>query len=127
MREEALSVSPILLPVMAVVTEHYMNRYILRGKEVFLEKDMQKWERWFKSVNRSIRRSEKNNILISTVFLALDHNFMGRKPFLFETMVFQGGKSIDMERYSTYNEAVSGHESFVRKYHEHDSCVILLP
>lgn len=51
---------------------------------------------------------------VSTVFLGLDHGF-GGPPIVFETMVFTDGKGGDMERYSTYDEAMAGHKVMVEK------------
>lgn len=49
---------------------------------------------------------------VSTVFLALNHNFTGKgPPVLFETMVFPE-KEICI-RYCTYEEAVKGHSKMV--------------
>jgi len=53
---------------------------------------------------------------VSTVFLGLDHNF-GEKgpPILFETMVLHGGPFNHLQwRYTTWDEAVKGHEEAVK-------------
>jgi len=56
------------------------------------------------------------DILVSTVFLGLDHSHYGQEgPILFETMIFEMG-AISGEfdgfqrRYKTYDEAVEGHK-----------------
>jgi len=57
-----------------------------------------------------------NGNMVSTVFLGLDHSFYaGKKPVLFETMVFtsEGSSNEDQERYCTWEEAVDGHERHV--------------
>ena len=57
---------------------------------------------------------------ISTVWLGLDHNFYEKdSPLIFETMVFpkKGDyQDLDCQRYSTEEEAISGHEKLVKKY-----------
>jgi len=56
-------------------------------------------------------------ILISTVFLGINHNFgpdKDRHPLLFETMVFGGKYNELCQRYETYNEAVNGHEKVLK-------------
>jgi len=56
---------------------------------------------------------------VSTVWLGLDHNLLLRGPrAIFETMVFEseGGADCDMERYSTEEEAIAGHEAMVKKF-----------
>lgn len=51
---------------------------------------------------------------ISTVWLALDHNFDGGAPILFETMVFGfDGADEYMQRYATEEEARAGHAEAV--------------
>lgn len=54
---------------------------------------------------------------VSTVWLGLDHNFMGKKPLIFESMLFSKWSfKEDMDRYSTLHEAVIGHKEMVRKF-----------
>jgi hypothetical protein len=53
---------------------------------------------------------------ISTVFLGLDHNFGQGPPLLFESMVFGGEDDGEMVRYSTWEEAETGHKLLVEKY-----------
>lgn len=62
-----------------------------------------------------------NGKFISTVWLGIDmnHVFGNGKPLIFETMVFpeRGNYSeLDMERYSTEEEALEGHQKMVEKY-----------
>lgn len=55
-------------------------------------------------------------ILISTVFLGLDHSFSTEgPPILFETMVFNGPLHGDMDRYETWDAAITGHEATVKR------------
>lgn len=52
---------------------------------------------------------------VSTVFLALDHNYFGGPPLLFETMIFGGPEDQEFqERWSTFQGAKAGHEAIVR-------------
>lgn len=54
-------------------------------------------------------------IMVSTVFLGLDHNFSDTgPPVLFETMVFNGLVERDCWRCSTWEEAEAQHELAVR-------------
>jgi hypothetical protein len=60
-----------------------------------------------------------NGIRVSTVFLSLNHNIGNGRPLIFETMVFPGENSfseIDMDRYSSKEEAIAGHKKMVEKY-----------
>ena len=53
---------------------------------------------------------------VSTVFLFIDHGFgADRSPLLFETLVFGGPLANEMDRYSTWDEAVAGHEAMVAR------------
>lgn len=50
-------------------------------------------------------------ILVSTVFLGLDHRYGDGPPLLFESMIFGGPLSGEQRRYSTKAEALAGHEA----------------
>lgn len=82
--------------------------YILRDKQPVKVDDVSEWAREYNN-NKIIEHTKINDILISTAFLGIDHS-MGKIPILFETMIF-GGKYDDyQDRYSTYEEAIKGHE-----------------
>jgi len=61
-----------------------------------------------------------NGMLVSTVWLGIDHNFSGHgPPIIFETMVFESEDNltdIDMDRYATEAEALFGHQEYVKKW-----------
>lgn len=54
---------------------------------------------------------------VSTVWLGINHNYLGDPPLIFETMVFDRDRDdmLDqyMERYSTVQQAKQGHEHIV--------------
>src|SRR5690606_31539414 len=52
------------------------------------EPDLLAWGRWMEGADRTVARDEVNGILVSTVFLGLDHAFFGGPPLLWETMAF---------------------------------------
>jgi hypothetical protein len=94
-----------------------MSRYYdITGKPISLEK----WAVEFEDPKK--RRVGftllPNGYEVSTVFLGLDHNFLGGKPLIFETMVFEKNErlDLDMERYSTLDEAKAGHKKMVAKW-----------
>jgi hypothetical protein len=65
-----------------------------------------------------VAKSQIGDILVSTVWLGIDHNFGGRfgsRPLIFETMVFSGAESeeIEMRRYATEDDARAGHAEVV--------------
>ena len=47
---------------------------------------------------------------VSTVFLGLDHSWSGGKPVLWETMIFGGEHDEYQARYTTYEDALEGHQ-----------------
>lgn len=51
---------------------------------------------------------------VSTVWLGLNHAFGSGPPVIFETMIFGGPMDEYMDRYSTEEEAKSGHEFAVQ-------------
>ncbi len=62
------------------------------------------------------------DVQISTVFLGINHNFEPGPPLVFETMVFaKDYPDIDeyMDRYSTWDDAVAGHEAIWQKVQSH--------
>jgi hypothetical protein len=102
------------------MTEHY----ILQGKMVVMEPNLRAWARWYETADRVVAKDYVDDILISTVFLGLDHNLQGHgDPLLFETLVFLAeGETGDMQRYFTWAEAECGHAlvlESIRDFHSH--------
>lgn len=92
-----------------------MNRkYILDGKTPVLC-DLMTWALEFDKANRTVAKTEIGDVLISTVFLGLDHNWGAGPPLLFETMIFGGELDQEQERYSTWDEAEEGHKKMVER------------
>lgn len=91
------------------------RKYILIARVPIIEPDTLKWARWFDNIdNRRVRHTDfPDGSRVSTVFLGLDHRYTDDgPPLLFETMIFPGQEFC--ERYSTWEEAVAGHERAVR-------------
>lgn len=78
------------------------------------------WER-LNPEKRRIGRDNIGRLLVSTVFLGLDHGYYG-DILLFETMIFNGdGEELYQDRYTTYKDALEQHEEIVKtlmKKHE---------
>ena len=78
------------------------------------------WATWFENgANRIVAKTRfECGVLVSTIFLGIDHRFGGRgPPLLFETMTFEltmDGDG-DQRRYSSWDDAVIGHAATVRK------------
>lgn len=97
--------------------------YILKGHKAVVVNEVKEWERWFETADRTVGLTILEFYMISTVFIGIDFNLFDQEtPLIFETMVFpmRGGirmfNDVDCKRYSTWDEAVKGHEKMVRKY-----------
>ncbi len=66
---------------------------------------------WGKNMEKRWQvKKEVDNILVSTVFLGIDHNWNEGPPILFETMIFGGEHDQYQERCATYEEALEMHK-----------------
>lgn len=94
----------------------------MSGKKFILEHGepkevgLMEWADWFQTANRVVSQDTVGEIMVSTVFLGLDHQWGDGPPLLFETMFFGvGSDSLPQEirdfqmRYSTVDEALDGH------------------
>ena len=110
-----------------------MNRlmnYVLVERRVVECPDLMQWAQWYEAAHKdgSFRVGETvvRELRVSTVFLGIDHRFLGDgPPIVFETMVFNEigegreryAQAFDececMQRYCTYAEAEQGHEAIV--------------
>lgn len=102
-----------------------LEYYILdENHNVKQVRNVLEWGKWLEKNRGDGRRVKqqqlKNGAWISTVFLGLDHSFnFSKPPLLFETMVFPNKRNLselDMERYSTWDEALAGHKQMVRRW-----------
>lgn len=59
------------------------------------------WSNLFERSNRIVAKTKKNDIVVSTVFLGIDHQYNNGPPILFETLIFGGEYNEDQWRYST--------------------------
>jgi hypothetical protein len=91
--------------------------YILKNHIAIKAPNLETWARWMEDENhRRVARTEVEGIVISTVFLGLNHNFFSdKKPILFETMTFIEGQGEWQERCSTWAEAVLRHQAMCEK------------
>lgn len=83
------------------------------------EPDMFKAARWFEHSSRNnlrqIALSEfTDDVVLSTVFLGLDHNYFHTgDPILYESMWFGGIHNGEQRRYCTKQEALEGHKEML--------------
>jgi hypothetical protein len=64
--------------------------------------------------NRWQLRSWVGDVLVSTVFMPLNHELNNGAPILFETLVFNGPLADEGDRYCTKAEAEIGHAKWVK-------------
>jgi hypothetical protein len=104
--------------------------YILNedGKPI-PEPDILKWAEWMgREGNKRIAQTEINGFWISTIFLGIDHSFIGGVfPILFETLVFtKEGKALEetMQRYSSKTDAIEGHKKVENQMRKQSICAV---
>ena len=68
----------------------------------------------YRHIGRHEIPTRQGNILVSTVWIGLDHNYGDGPPLIFETMIFGGDRDQECHRYSTRQEAVEGHSLVVQ-------------
>jgi hypothetical protein len=75
------------------------------------------WGRWLQEVeDNHVAHEEIGDTRVSTIFLGLDHRHSGNgPPMLFETMIFGGMLDGTRWRYSTWDDAETGHAMAVKK------------
>ena len=95
-----------------------MKKYILDGHNPIVVEDSREWAQWYEKADRIVAKTTINDIGISTVFLGIDHSWNSDIPVLFETMVFRGKLDGEQERYTTWEDAESGHKRMVQKVKE---------
>lgn len=88
------------------------------------ESDLLKWSAWLGGGDDKRRVAlnmipgtwrNPDGIRVSTVFLGLDHNFIGDgPPILWETMIFGGRRDGYQRRYSSLYAAIEGHKEALR-------------
>jgi hypothetical protein len=91
------------------------EHYILDEHHNAIPVDLMTWARAFEGNRHVARTTVYEGCEVSTVFLGLDHNFGSGPPLIFETLVFGGPFDKEMDRYSTWDEALAGHARMVEK------------
>jgi hypothetical protein len=81
------------------------NKFILNeNNQVVPTFDINEWMQFVNSSRRDIRKSTINNIGIITIFVGSSINS------LFETKIFSLDNNKVVKRYSTYEDALAGHQ-----------------
>ena len=60
---------------------------------------------------KAVKQEYVGDVRISTVFLGLDHAWESDIPVLWETMIFGGEHDQYMDRYTSYEDALEGHQT----------------
>lgn len=84
--------------------------YILKDGQPLEVHDFLTWARWFETAERHIGLTQRDEIRVSTVFLGLDHRFVGSRPILYETVIFGGEHDQYQSRCSTREQALEIHK-----------------
>lgn len=97
-----------------------LKHYILDERGEPVETDLYTWAAWFEDpTNRVIAHdrdeSGTRDLLVSTIFLGLDHGYGDGPPVLWETMVLKGKGDVYCERYTSRAEALAGHRRACQK------------
>jgi hypothetical protein len=93
-----------------------MRLYILRDGKPVETTDQIEWSEFMATGDRVLRATEvftpgAETVRVSTVFLGLDHRYVGKgPPILWETMVFGGPHDGAQRRYSGTVDASEGHD-----------------
>ncbi len=93
-----------------------MSKYYLNEDKTYRPAELMEWAEQFEHMDRHVGNDMIEGKHVSTVWLGLDHGFMGGEPLVFETMVFSEHEprtDIYLDRYSTWDEAVAGHQKAI--------------
>lgn len=101
------------------------GKYVLDDQgNVRPEEDLLKWAEWFEHAqNRVLARDQIGDVLVSTIFLGLDHGLGRGLPVLWETVIFGGKHHQAMWRYTSWEEAMAGHFQAVNLVREEVPCL----
>jgi hypothetical protein len=96
------------------------DKYILVGQTPVPCHSTLQWAAWFEEADCQVALTKVGKLLISTVFLGLNHNFIGAgDPLLFETIIFDAeGTGGYPRRFVTWLEAEQGHRKAVEALRE---------
>ncbi len=77
--------------------------------------DLFRWGEWFETSDeqRRVGATDIGEAHVSTVFLALNHNWSEGMPILYETMIFGGEHDLAQWRWHTWEDAERGHAAVV--------------
>jgi hypothetical protein len=93
-----------------------MKLYLLADRQVVACPDTLTWARGIGKLDRRVAGTLIGPVRVSTVFLGIDHRFGGKgPPLVFETVIFGGIHDGEMWRYSSWDDAETGHAQAVKR------------
>ena len=84
--------------------------YILVDKKPVACSDTNQWLNFQRASDRIVEKTKFGDVEVSTVFLGWEHGEDRGHPILFETLVFGGEHDGHMLRYTSWEDALEGHE-----------------
>lgn len=90
-----------------MITNSY---FILVDKKPVVCADINLWSKLQAETSRILNKSSFGDIVVSTVFLGWAHGEDKGLPILFETLVFGGEHDCYMLRYTSWDDAMIGHD-----------------
>lgn len=94
------------------------EHYVLEADHSVRPAELMEWAVFFEDItNRRVALDKIGEASVSTVFIGLDHSFGDGPPLIFETLISGGAHDQEMWRYSTWDEAVAGHQTAVDLVH----------
>jgi hypothetical protein len=97
-------------------------KYFLNADKTYREADLIEWAEQLQNMDRHVGNNMIEGHHVSTVWLGLEHGFMGGEPLVFETMIFSEHEPrthIYLDRYSSWDKAVQGHEEAIEWVRKH--------
>ena len=93
-----------------------MGLFILVDRKPVACPDVMQWGEWYEhSGERTVGDTTVGAMRISTIFLGIDHAWLGGATRLFETMAFGGPMDMQQERCSTWDQAETQHAAWVAR------------
>lgn len=87
--------------------------YILEEKAI-KKVDFLTWAMWYQNADRTVARTQLDDVIVSTVFFGLDFSWGTENvPELFETMILGGELDGEKVRCATWEQAEELHERYV--------------
>ena len=90
--------------------------YILDENNKPIRSTIVEYGKWIEEnpERKAVKQERIDDIFISTVLLGLDHAWNSDIPVLWKTMIFGGEHDQYMDRYTSYEDALEGHQQALK-------------